>query len=193
MSSHHIVRDEQEPALYLYEPESCDFATIQQLLEWSPVVGIKAEDWAKIQFWGIKIDVVLYSNSPQKEVNLWQDTIQWLKVEKDYLTEGIAYLQQRGHRTLSLLTDFQSFRQANLDLSDLEIIIYQENYKYFSIRGGHWRKWLPQGAEIRVFSENFVSDNLQKIQTNQYQVLKDGFVNIDNQGTNFWLGENLRD
>jgi hypothetical protein len=178
--------------LYLYEPEICDFATIQQLLEWNPVVGVKAENLEKIQLWGIKIDVVFYANNLKNEVNLWQDTVRWVKTEKDYLREGIHYLQQRGHRTVSLLADFEAVRQTDLDLTELELIVYQQDYKYFLIRGGQWRKWLPQDAEIWVFSENFTGENLQKMPNNSYQVIVDGFVKIDNQGIDFWLGENLK-
>ena len=38
MSSHHIVRDDQEPALIIANGASCSNELMGQLLEWSPLV-----------------------------------------------------------------------------------------------------------------------------------------------------------
>ena len=38
MSSHHIVRDNQEPALIIANGADCSDALLQQLMEWSPYV-----------------------------------------------------------------------------------------------------------------------------------------------------------
>ncbi len=38
MSSHHIVRDDQEPALIIANGEACSAELLGQLLEWSPLV-----------------------------------------------------------------------------------------------------------------------------------------------------------
>ena len=38
MSSHHIVRDDQEPALIIANGASCSNELLGQLLEWSPIV-----------------------------------------------------------------------------------------------------------------------------------------------------------
>ncbi|RZK41505.1 MAG: thiamine pyrophosphokinase, partial [Pedobacter sp.] len=38
MSSHHIVREKQEPALYIHQLGNFDEEKLGQLLEWSPTV-----------------------------------------------------------------------------------------------------------------------------------------------------------
>ena len=38
MSSHHIVRDDQAPALIIANGEACSEELLGQLLEWSPTV-----------------------------------------------------------------------------------------------------------------------------------------------------------
>lgn len=38
MSSHHIVRDNQEPALIIANGADCGDDLLQQLMEWSPYV-----------------------------------------------------------------------------------------------------------------------------------------------------------
>jgi thiamine pyrophosphokinase len=40
MSSHHIVRDDQEPALIIANGASCNPELLGQLLEWSPLVVV---------------------------------------------------------------------------------------------------------------------------------------------------------
>ena len=40
MSSHHIVRDDQEPALIIANGASCNNELLGQLLEWSPLVVV---------------------------------------------------------------------------------------------------------------------------------------------------------
>ena len=40
MSSHHIVRDDQEPALIIANGEACSMNLLHQLLEWSPLVVV---------------------------------------------------------------------------------------------------------------------------------------------------------
>ena len=40
MSSHHIIRDKQEPALIIANGEECSMDLLEQLLEWSPTVVV---------------------------------------------------------------------------------------------------------------------------------------------------------
>ena len=59
MSSHHIVRDDQEPALIIANGASCSEELIGQLLEWSPLVIVLDSAMDRVLELGIKIDVLL--------------------------------------------------------------------------------------------------------------------------------------
>jgi thiamine pyrophosphokinase len=59
MSSHHIVREKQEPALIIANGESCSFELLGQLLEWSPFVVVLDSAIHRVMSLGIKIDVLL--------------------------------------------------------------------------------------------------------------------------------------
>lgn len=59
MSSHHIVRDDQEPALLIANGESCQPELLGQLLEWSPVVVVLDSAIWRVLDLGIKVDVLL--------------------------------------------------------------------------------------------------------------------------------------
>ncbi|SDH85436.1 thiamine diphosphokinase [Myroides phaeus] len=59
MSSHHIVRDDQEPALIIANGEACDRNLMDQLLEWSPLVVVLDSAIERVMELGIKIDVLI--------------------------------------------------------------------------------------------------------------------------------------
>lgn len=59
MSSHHIVRDDQEPALIIANGAACDRQLMDQLLEWSPLVVVLDSAIERVIELGIKIDVLI--------------------------------------------------------------------------------------------------------------------------------------
>jgi thiamine pyrophosphokinase len=59
MSSHHIVREGQEPALIIANGEPCTMELLGQLLEWSPYIVVLDGALERVLHLGIKFDVVL--------------------------------------------------------------------------------------------------------------------------------------
>ena len=59
MSSHHIVRDDQEPALIIANGASCSMELLNQLLEWQPLVIVLDSAMERVVELGIKVDVLL--------------------------------------------------------------------------------------------------------------------------------------
>ena len=59
MSSHHIVKDDQEPALIIANGASCATELMGQLLEWSPWVIVLDSAIERVLPLNIKVDVVL--------------------------------------------------------------------------------------------------------------------------------------
>jgi len=59
MSSHHITRDDQEPALIIANGAECSSELLGQLLEWSPLVIVLDSSIERVLPLGIKIDVLL--------------------------------------------------------------------------------------------------------------------------------------
>jgi thiamine pyrophosphokinase len=57
MSSHHIIRDKQEPALIIANGEACSMDILDQLLEWSPTVIVLDGAIDRVISLGIKVDV----------------------------------------------------------------------------------------------------------------------------------------
>lgn len=59
MSSHHIVREGQEPALIIANGEPCSVEMLEQLLEWNPFIVVLDGALEKVMELGIKFDLVL--------------------------------------------------------------------------------------------------------------------------------------
>ena len=59
MSSHHIVRDDQEPALIIANGASCNNELLGQLLEWSPLIIVLDSAIERVIELNIKVDVLL--------------------------------------------------------------------------------------------------------------------------------------
>ena len=59
MSSHHIVRENQEPALVIADMSALPVEWPQQLLEWSPTVTVFDSAVEAVRNLGIKLDVVI--------------------------------------------------------------------------------------------------------------------------------------
>jgi thiamine pyrophosphokinase len=57
LSSHHIVRDDQEPALIIANGSACNLELLGQL-EWSPLVIVLDWQWNVMKL-DIKVDVLL--------------------------------------------------------------------------------------------------------------------------------------
>lgn len=102
MSSHHIVRDNQEPALFMDSPIH-NFEWIGQLLEWSPIliVNVKYMDW--IVMHDLKPDIILSEteiNNEQKE-----------KYKSDWFPLEIA----EGNISVNLISALQVKNQVYLN------------------------------------------------------------------------------
>lgn len=63
MSSHHIVRENQEPALVVADFHALDSEQLGQLLEWSPMIVTDAANVDFLLAEGIKVDIVFGASS----------------------------------------------------------------------------------------------------------------------------------
>src|SRR5688500_3947805 len=61
MSSHHFVREGQEPALFVVDALS--LALAEPLLEWAPFVVVTENAADDVLQWGIKIDAILANSA----------------------------------------------------------------------------------------------------------------------------------
>lgn len=191
MSSHHFVREGQEPALLI--TEAVDFALAEPLLEWAPHVIVMEEALGAVLTWGIKIDTVIASPSTEAELqNLLahQAPIQIIvQSTGDLLENALLYLRTaREHAVNILLRDakpaFSKMALFNPSLQ-LSLITPDLRWSWFSSK---YQKWHPAGALLRVEgTENIEADGLEK-NPEGFTVVQEGVVVLNHPG-GFWVGE----
>ena len=173
MSSHHIIRENQEPALVLLKSTNEEF--LGQLCEWSPKIYCHylLLDWIKdIQ---IKVDVIFGPSefrSTSLESMKDQIPIDYLELDKSddlrILTKSI------DNRSIHLLGDNPAI--LNQSVSNKEIILYNEMFKAFHIKG-KWQKWKNEGEKFNLSSSPDKTSNLILLES-EYSVIESGLITI---------------
>lgn len=190
MSSHHIVRENQEPALVILEAHAIPFEKVQELLEWMPTIIVLYSQIETVIGWGIKIDVVLV---PAGEEAMWIDCtkeqqpieIVSFRSEESAIDKAISFLQSR---TIPAVNWLASDTQLLLRLSGFngDTEVFMNNIRWSRVKFGRFEKWLPKGTVLHCFPKDSCSEFLNS----RFSIEKDGVVEL-NAGKLFWVGEEL--
>lgn len=219
MSSHHIVRDDQEPALIIANGAECDPELLGQLLEWSPIVIVLDSAMDRVLDLNIKVDVLLgdfdrdFSAEYYKEKQYPLEIIHTPNQDKTDLEKAFDYLIERkipavnvvwatGKRADHTITNITSIVQyRNL----LKIVILDDHSKIFLLPK-RFEKWytantpislIPIGNVSGIHSENLFYPLKNDTLTIGYKtgssnhVAKDGIVVIEHSDGDLLLMECL--
>ncbi len=170
MSSHHIVKDGQEPALIIANGEACSFELLQQLLEWSPYVVVLDGAINRVKDLGIKIDVLLGDfDSHNHAMELVKDQ---MPVEVIYapdqnktdLHKGIEFLISKKYTHVNIV--WATGKRADHSLSNMTDIVRYKNQINIVMIDNHSRiyclpkkfeKWYVKGSNISLMPVGKVS------------------------------------
>ena len=203
MSSHHFVKEQQEPAVFILEVKDISFDTVAPLLEWSPTLLVAQEAVEVVLSWGIKIDIILASQAFQNENGHLleeQYPLRFLTVSSlSALEEGIHYLLASQHKGVHLVGfDHHNHQQLEEKIFDLDLTLLDGDWKYYPIKGGKFSKWFV-AAEIRLLaSENQLVEVSNTDGTLLFPVcyltqleVPEGISTCSSTGI-FWIGEQVR-
>jgi len=163
MSSHHIVRDDQEPALIIANGAPCNPELVGQLLEWSPLVIVLDSAMVRVMEMDIKVDVLLgdfdanFDTDFYKEKQFPIEIIHTPDQEKTDLEKAFDYLIERkipavnviwatGKRadhTITNLTNIVKYRNV------LKIVILDDHSKIFLLPN-KFEKWYTKNSIISL-------------------------------------------
>lgn len=152
MSSHHIIRDEQEPALLVLDPLAIDREHLDGLLEWSPTLLV-TEDYANTLLdWGIKVDQVL-STSGSVLLQTKQDLFEVIEQPQGQsaLDVGLAFLLQRNHHSVNIVGNPEHVPIFIHPITrDMNCVLFETNRKIILARNGIYRKWLKAYTTLSI-------------------------------------------
>jgi len=202
MSSHHIVRDEQEPALLLLDYNPVNANIISNLLEWSPTVVTTTDMVEKFISQGFKIDIVLSPHDNlDKSKSLLMDhnpikVISYNESDKP-LDTAIFYLRGLKHSALNVITTgISSPLLSDYLESDFALCFYGNRIKWYQCQKGVFRKWVPQGNTFYFLDEPTSEISLggrvvgfeKKDKYYQITCQSEGFIEVASESP-YWLGE----
>ncbi|RRJ92978.1 thiamine diphosphokinase [Flavobacterium macacae] len=207
MSSHHIVRDDQEPALIIANGASCNNELLGQLLEWSPLVIVLDSAIERVLELGIKVDVLLgdfdrgFDPEYYREKQFPLEIVYAPDQDKTDLEKAFEYLIEKGHKAANVI--WATGRRADHTITNmtnivrfqnqLKIVILDDYSKIFQLPK-RYEKWYPKGFPISIIPVGTVtgitSANLDYPLSNETltigyrtgssnQVANDGIVTIE--------------
>lgn len=170
MSSHHIVRDDQEPALIIANGASCSFELLGQLLEWAPIVVVLDNAIERVLQLDIKIDVLLGDFDDDFDPEIYKEKQYPLEIvtipdqNKTDLEKAFDFLIEKGHKavnvvwatgkradhTITNITNIVSYRNK------LKIVILDDHSKIFLLPN-KFEKWYPANTPISLIPIGKVS------------------------------------
>ncbi|MEC5166882.1 thiamine pyrophosphokinase [Flavobacterium sp. PL11] len=170
MSSHHIVRDDQEPALIIANGASCNPELLGQLLEWSPLIIVLDSAMERVMKLNIKVDVLL--GDFDRDFNFEQyKTLQYpieiihtpdqnktdLEKAFDYLIERkipavnvVWATGRRADHTITNITNIVRYRDL------LKIVILDDHSKVFLLPKT-FQKWYTANTPISLIPVGHVT------------------------------------
>ncbi len=189
MSSHHIVREKQEPALLVLGMDNFSDELLGQLLEWSPTV-IATEIMAeKLNANGIKIDWVI-ADSNAADI---QSDVKLLPLKDDSIIKtAFEFLIGNGYSAVNIVAD-------ELELSDylpfwdkINIVIFYDQQKIYAINPG-FSKWSQAGEiiELLTAADGLEVKGLENISENRYKTTTDGIFGISFTSPYLFIAEDL--
>jgi hypothetical protein len=151
MSSHHFVKEQQEPALLILSIENEDLKNLPDLLEWVPTVLVTQWNVHKIMSLGIKIDGIIADKEFQEANELLleeQHPVKFITInQQSFLDAGMEYLKQSDHHAVNILSlDPLTSDLLVPYLADLDIVFFSNGMRYFPAKKGKIKKWLPESS-----------------------------------------------
>ncbi|WKV13504.1 hypothetical protein [Marivirga harenae] len=182
MSSHHIIRDEQEPPVLVFELFD-NWNEISELLAWSPILLIDPQMEEVFSSKQTKVDGFLVSQEEEVDIRDAKSLV--------YNSSNLAWsinkwAEGKKYTAIYIFCDSDLMSKLIDDKKAVKflipIIFFTDNGKYTLIPNYKFRKWYPKNYKIDILNNDIVAiENLSKDGKGFY-LEKDGFIKIEVEG-----------
>lgn len=163
MSSHHFVKDKQEPALIIANGEACSISLLNELLEWNPNIVVLDGAANRVHALGIKFDVLIGDFDGIRDADEIIAAQQPIKVIHDDdqnstdLEKAIKHLIAEKHQAANIVwaTGRRSDHTLNNMLSlfafkdQIDLNMIDDYSKIFPLKSGFKKKY-PAGTPVSL-------------------------------------------
>ncbi|MBK5280003.1 MAG: hypothetical protein JJE09_14180 [Bacteroidia bacterium] len=185
MSSHHFVKEDQEPALLILNPDAIPFEKVQELLEWSPFVLVSSSALEYVLRWGIKIDALITSSESDVSHQVAKDqapllTLRYTEGQSE-LESVFQFLVDRKQLNVNVIVSdvVGYFPMAASYSGKINSVLFEGKFRWVLIDNGHYSKWLPAETTLQTFFNN---------QIGKVAVAEEGIFALE-KSSSFWIGE----
>lgn len=175
MSSHHVVREKQEPALLILDLADFEEEHLGQLLEWSPTILVNIASAEKLQSLGIKFDVLL----TEIENGFLQEHLRVVPIRENALQAGLQFLIGEKYPAVNIIADKRSIVELLVFADQITLVIFSNNQKIYPVSSG-FSKWKAAGEIIHIdlIPKDLEQTGLEQIGQNQFKTKADGFFTL---------------
>lgn len=175
MSSHHIVREKQEPALLIMSLENFPAESLGQLLEWSPTVLVAESVYEKADSLGIKIDgvITVHADFPA------QEHTQLILAETEPLEDALKYLVGEAYPAVNIIDSEFLLKDYALFVDLINLVIFIPGKKIFPVKTG-FSKWSAAGEKVHLMHDinHLEVQGLRQVKHHEFVTEKDGFYSL---------------
>jgi thiamine pyrophosphokinase len=160
MSSHHIVRDDQEPALIIANGAECNSELLGQLLEWSPLVVVLDTAIERVMKLDVKVDVLLGDFDRNLDVEKYRksqfpiEIIHTPNQNKTDLEKAFDYLIQRKIPAVNVV--WATGKRADHTITNLTTIVTYRNKLKIVILDDHSKIYLLPNKFEKWYTKNSI-------------------------------------
>ncbi len=192
MSSHHIIREKQEPALFINNMGSFNAEHLGQLLEWSPTVFVSTPSYDYVYSLGIKIDAVVSNSTAVSQLQEHMKIIP--AINGNFTNACLNYLLANEYPSVNVINDssFDSLEYSPF-IESMDIVVFTAQKKIFPVRSG-FSKWKPQGETVDVMDkivETASFEGLLSAGKNRFVTQRDGFYKLHFNNDFIFIAEDL--
>jgi hypothetical protein len=187
MSSHHIVKEKQEPALYIHQLADFNEEYLGQLLEWSPTLIVNSQEYEKVLSLGLKTDVVLNPDPEQQ----YQENTRVIQGNRTDVPDVLNYLISQNYPAVNIIDKDRNLDALQQYIQDINIVVFTADTKSYAVKSG-FKVWKPKGTQFEIpLTTYFETTNLIPNENGMFEAQEDGFVEFIFAAEHLFITERL--
>ena len=150
MSSHHFVRENQEPGLYIDEWFAGAEQLLEELAQWAPKIIVHEQVLDHVLETGTKIDVVLFTDNKAtiEEKTRFQFPIELVEATNS-LEANIRFIEQHYINRIHIIS-LKTPEEITFE-TKAKLTFFNSTSFFFNIEKG-FEKWMAEGTTFEVLA-----------------------------------------